>query len=125
MLIAILLTLQDHYYYECDSYTEDFSSLNYIVSPAFIISFVMTFAISFIGVPIMARMLLTSEKYPTLEEKKRCFTHTVASTLQSFFVVGMCAYLVITGDLGKNLAYSKSDAGFILLQVTIGFFWPT
>ena len=82
----------------------------------------MTLIISLFVSPIMARLLFTSEKYPSLEKKKTCFTHVLASNVHALFTTATLTYLIITGDLGSNLAHSKSHVGFMLLQVTLALY---
>ena len=113
--------LQNYYHYECEPYAED-STWKFFFSPSFVVSFVMTLTISLFVSPIIARLLFTSEKYPSLEKKKTCFTHVLASYIHGLFTTATLTYLFITGDLGSNLAHSKSHVGFMLLQVTLALY---
>ena len=112
----------DYFYYECEPYTEESSRWKYFFTPSFFVSFFLTLAISFIGSPILARMVFTSEKYPSTDKKQSLFTHILASNLHAVFTAAMGAYLLISGDLGYNLAQSKSNVGFTLLQVTLALY---
>lgn len=82
--------------------------------------FISTFIISYTIPPVLAQSYF--KKVLTYEQRRGYFTHVFMGTIHSLTAVALCFYLIVTGDLGNNIMYSKSSAGFVLMQVSLGFY---
>ena len=60
--------------------------------------------------------------YSKLDKKKGFLISLPGSTLHAVIISFTTCYMLLTGAMGTNLVYSKSQLGFTVLQLSLGYF---
>ena len=102
-------------------YTEDPSSWLYIFCYPLYISCAVSFVIPLFIAPRVFRAYIPDE-YAKLGKKQNTLHTLPGSTIHAIVVSLITCYLLITGGMGENRVFSKSPLGFIVLEISLGYF---
>jgi len=105
---------------EEEVFTKDPSSLPYIFTPAFVVSFIVTLLCPFVVCPLLFPVLIP--RYNSLGETKSHFNTLLSSTIHAVIASSLTIYILVFGVLGTNRVFSKSPLGFTLMQISLGYF---
>ena len=105
---------------EKEEFYEEPNSLPYIITPAFISSFVITVLCSVVFSPLLWPLI--TPKYHTINERKSYFNTMLSSTIHAVTVSSLTSYILSSGSLGTNRSFSKSPLGFATMQISLGYF---
>ena len=104
-----------------DQWSEEPSSWDYVLTPAFLMSFIVTLALPLILSPLACGILVQQSK--NVPAKRQTHFHTLSSsTVHAVTVSVLAVYLLVSGTLGPTRVFSKSSVGFIALQISLGYF---
>ena len=97
------------------------SSLPFIFAPPFFISVVMVFVCTWILSPLLGGKVVP--KFKSFKLKDKSYFKTIpSSTIHAIVTVSLSTYILINGLMGSNRFFSKSQLGFVNMQITLGYF---
>ncbi len=97
------------------------SSWSFVIAPATITSFLLAIILPKLLSPLACGIFEPRTKDISL----KMYTHfhtLLSSTIHAIVVVALSVYIILSGTLGTNLIFSKSPLGFILMQISVGYF---
>ena len=106
---------------EKEVYSPDPNSWPYIFSPTFFTSLLLTLCFTLIISRKLAQKFIP-EEYSKLGKKRSFCLTLLGSTVHALVVCILTSYLLVTGDLSRNLVFSKSPLGFAIAQISLGYF---
>ena len=95
--------------------------MRFILAWPFLISFVVYLMLTAVISPLLSRYYI-AEKYSNLGNKKRLFDTTLSSTTHAVIATSLSLYLILFDGLGTTPLFSKSQLGFVTMQLSLGHF---
>ena len=103
-----------------DDWYEEPSSWDYIVTPTFLTSLVLSVILPKLLVPLFK---MVEPRYKNIPAKQRTHFSTLSSsTLHAIISSIMAVYLLWSGSMEPNRVFSKTPLGFTVLQISYGYF---
>ena len=103
----------DEFYYEPSIWP-------FFITPALLITFLSSLLIPYFISPIFWSLLLPTSKNPP---RSNMHFHTVlTSTIHAIVSTVLALYLLVSDEMGSSHVFSKSPLGFIIIQMSLGFF---
>ena len=91
----------------------------FFITPTLLISLLSSLLIPYLVSPPFWSLFLSSKNPP----RSNMHFHTVlTSTIHAFVSVVLALYLLFSGEVNSNHAFSKSHLGFVTIQLSLGFF---
>ena len=106
--------------FESHSFREEPSSWYFIFSRTFYTSFILTLITHLVASPMIAERYIL-DVYSKLD-KKGFLISLPGSTVHAVIISFTTCYMLLTGAMGTNLVYSKSQLGFTVLQLSLRYF---
>ena len=103
-----------------DDWYEEPSSWDYIVTPAFLTSLILSIILPKLMVPLFK---MVEPRYKNLPAKQLTHFNTLSSsTLHAVISSALAVYLLWSGLMEPNRVFSKTPLGFTAMQISYGYF---
>ena len=105
--------MEEEFYYEQNIWP-------FFMTPTLLITFLLSLLIPYLVSPPFWSLLLPSSKNPP---RSNMYFHTVlTSTIHAIVSTVLALYLLVSGEVNSNHAFSKSHLGFVTIQFSLGFY---